>query len=189
MRLTYDEIMTRCRAYVAKVESGEIQRAQWEHFCAFCYEDPDELEQIIADYREEMQRQRREARKKPPAPPKPKGRPRKHPKPEDAQTADDAAKAADPAEKGNEDKGKDADCGAVDAKRMECGAELVRLSNYIQAQLATSPYWGGAQSQKAIFLLKQNRTGRGMREKVEQEVNGDVAIKVSFGGGLDDPFG
>lgn len=185
MRLTYDEIIRKCREYAQKVSTGEIQRAQWEHFVAFCYEDPDELEQIVQDYNEEManrrrsETQRRNAAKK-------RGRPRK-----DAETVRDAEQDAqsEDAEKDAENAAENGYKGRVDAKRMECGAELKRLSNFIQGQLATSPYWGGAMSTKAIFLLKQNRTGRGMVEKQQVDNSGSVEIQVSFGGGLENPFG
>jgi hypothetical protein len=76
-----------------------------------------------------------------------------------------------------------------DAKKMEARGELKRLATFIRGELATSPNWGGALSAKSIFLQKQAFDGRPMADKQEISAGGDIAIKVSFGGGLDEPFG
>ena len=76
-----------------------------------------------------------------------------------------------------------------DAKKAEARGELKRLATFIRGELATSPNWGGALSAKSIFLQKQAFDGRPMADKQEINAGGDIAIKVTFGGGLEDPFG
>jgi hypothetical protein len=93
-----------------------------------------------------------------------------------------------------EQRGEDAKSGTradrdEDAKKMEARGELKRLATFIRGELATSPNWGGALSAKSIFLQKQAFDGRPMADKQEISAGGDIAIKVSFGGGLDEPFG
>jgi hypothetical protein len=89
----------------------------------------------------------------------------------------DAAESAERAQSGE------------DAKKSEARGELKRLATFIRGELATSPNWGGALSAKSIFLQKQAFDGRPMADKQEISTGGDIAIKVSFGGGLDAPFG
>lgn len=91
--------------------------------------------------------------------------------------------------KGKKRERKDAERGA-EIQKAEAAREAVRrLDTFIRGQLTSNPIWGGAQNNKAMFLLKQNNTGYYLQDKQTVENAGDISIKVSFGGNISDPFG
>lgn len=160
LRLSYDDLIRACQEYRAAVQDGRVPRAQWDHFAGWIGEDSGELTAFMTATDDGEDKAQSG---------------------EDGKSRERAARDED-GRRGRNESGED-------AKKAEARGELKRLATFIRGELATSPNWGGALSAKSIFLQKQAFDGRPMADKQEINAGGDIAIKVSFGGGLDDPFG
>ena len=72
-------------------------------------------------------------------------------------------------------------------KNMELAGALKKFVTWLQGQYLTAPGWGGPNSSKAIFALKQDLGGLVLTDK--REVDNKVEAKINVKFGQDDAFG
>ena len=73
-------------------------------------------------------------------------------------------------------------------KNIKLSQLLKKYVTWQKGQYLTGKGWGGPNSSKAIFALKQKIGGYQFTDKQEVQQNGKVKIEVKFGD-MNDPFG